>query len=55
MRRTCGGCEIDGENFDDVLAPDFKTSVETFGCAGAAHATPAFFVAVAAIANHFLN
>ena len=48
---ACGGCE----DFDTESAPSVKAGVEAWGCAGAAHATPAFFVAVAAIANHFLN
>ena len=47
---ACGGCE----DFDDTNA-EVKTMVEAFGCAGAAHATPALFVALAAVANHFLN
>ena len=47
---TCGGCG----DFDDENA-ETKAFVETWGCAGAAHATPALFVAIAAVANHFLN
>ena len=47
---TCGGCG----DFDDENA-EIKTMVEAWGCAGAAHATPALFVAIAAVANHFLN
>ena len=47
---TCGGCaDFDTEN------AELKALVETWGCAGAAHATPALFVAIAAVANHFLN
>eukprot|EP01044_Picomonas_judraskeda_P012179 COSAG03_NODE_1725_length_3599_cov_136.169714_3_plen_146_part_00 len=51
MYAACGGCE----DFDTEAAPTMKTTVEAWGCGGAAHVTPAFFVAVAAIANHFLN
>ena len=47
---TCGGCADFDESNGDV-----KTVVEMWGCAGAAHATPALFVAIAAVANHFLN
>jgi hypothetical protein len=51
MYAACGGCE----DFDTEAAPTMKAMVEPWGCGGAAHVTPAFFVAVAAIANHFLN
>jgi hypothetical protein len=32
-----------------------KPDIVKVGCAGAAQATPVLFVALAAVANHFLN
>ena len=47
---ACGGCgDFDSENAATA------TMLATWGCAGAAHTTPALFVALAAVANHFLN
>jgi hypothetical protein len=51
MYSDCGGCQ----NFDDgneAMATSIKT---VSGCAGAAQAVPAMFVAVAAVVGHFLN
>ena len=35
--------------------PTMKAGVEAIGCGGAAEAAPAIFVALAAVASHFLN
>ena len=52
--------ECDGQDLDGAGTPwseqkvSFKPHLERIGCAGAAHTTPALFVAVAAVVNHFL-
>lgn len=54
MYADCGGCEEGGVNWDDTIHPTMKTTVESYGCGGAAQAAP-LFAAVAAVAHHFLN
>ena len=50
---ACGGC---GQNdFDTLLAPTIKATAEGMGCAGAAAAAPAMFVALAAAVGHILG
>lgn len=42
------------ENWE-ASKPAIKATVEALGCAGASSATPALFVGIAAVLNHFLN
>ena len=51
--------DCDGESANDGITWDdwkaqLKTEAEACGCGGVASATPTLFVAVAAVANHFL-
>jgi hypothetical protein len=39
----------------EIMKPTTKAMVESYGCAGAASATPALFIGVAAVVNHFIN
>jgi hypothetical protein len=49
-------CDEDlGELWEAGTKASMKTTVETYGCAGAAQSAPALFVALAAVANHFIN
>jgi hypothetical protein len=49
----CNGCGTK-TTWEDQRS-SIKPSVEKLGYRGAAHATPALFVVLAAAANHFLN
>jgi hypothetical protein len=50
----CDGLSFDEGRTWDSEKPNVKASAEACGCGGAAQAAPALFVALAAVANHFL-
>ena len=55
MYSDCGGYEEDGQSWDDIAESTLKPSIEALGCAGAAQAVPAVFVAFAAVVGHFFQ
>jgi hypothetical protein len=50
----CDGLSFDEGRTWDSEKPNVKASAEACGCGGVAQAAPALFVALAAVANHFL-
>jgi hypothetical protein len=54
MYFKCGGCELEGEDFDEQNAV-LKTMIERGGCAGAAQSTPAIFIIAAVVIGHYLS